>query len=101
MSKLFSGEMLIANAKTCKMSWSCGKNGIYFRCGFCGHKFVENDKYRAIYTNDLNGACGNPLVCEKCNDTNDSLREIWKDKNKWISNLLDNEFWWVEKYNRD
>lgn len=46
--------------------WYGGKNGKFFRCCMCGHKFELGDVARWQYTNSTPGASGNPLVCAKC-----------------------------------
>jgi hypothetical protein len=98
MSNFFSDTLKVADEKICNARWSCGAPGEYFRCGFCGYKFVVGDKYRALYTNDIPSASGNPLVCEKCNDTTFSLRNRWFDKsNKW-KKIRENEFWFFTKF---
>jgi hypothetical protein len=55
-------------------------NGKLFFCAFCGHTFKPGDEYRAVYTNDLSDAGGNPLVCRACFDEHggvDGLRVRW------------------------
>lgn len=60
------GKPRVATQEDCKANWSCGKNGKYFRCHLCGHKFEVGDVWRFVYTNSTPGASGNPLVCAKC-----------------------------------
>lgn len=78
----------IATKEDCKAPWCCGKDGIYFRCGFCGYKFKPGDWWKAIFTNDMQGAGGNHLACKICADLalNDTakLREMWRQHcNGW------------------
>lgn len=80
MSNHFSEELRAATESECQARWSCGKPGQFFRCGFCGHKFQVGDKFRCIFTNDIPGAGGNPIVCEKCNGTTAELRGRWLSK---------------------
>lgn len=80
MSDLFGNSLIVVTAEACEARWACGKPGEKFRCGFCGHKFVVGDLYRALYTNDMPGYGLNPLVCEKCDDVNSVLRAKWKSK---------------------
>ena len=94
MSKLFSGELLVADEKTCQARWAGYRPGEGFRCYFCGRKMVPGDKYRAVYTNDLRGAGGNPLVCEQCNGTNEELRARWIKINLEVDDFL-KKYWWV------
>ncbi len=93
MSNFFSEELKIADEKTAKAMWLGRENGIYFRCGFCGFKLNVGDKYRLIYTNDISGASGNPIVCEKCNDSTENLRQKWKKK----SDIAYSEYWWFTR----
>ena len=97
MNNFFAEELRTATQKDCQARWSCGRPGELFRCGFCGHKFITGDKFRALYTNDIKGGYGNPLVCEQCNDTTDRLRDKWTEKHsKWREAIKD-EFWWFER----
>lgn len=98
MSNIFSEELKIADEKTCNARWSCGDPGEYFRCGFCGYKFVIGDKYRALYTNDMPSAGGNPLVCEKCNDDTKILRNRWANKCQRWHDIKNKEFWFFTKF---
>ena len=88
-----------ATEKDLKASWLCGKNGIYFRCAFCGYKFVVNDYYRIIVTNDIPDAYGNPIICKKCNDkyngNTSDLRELWREKHR----IAKTDFWWFTERN--
>jgi hypothetical protein len=84
-----NGEMVDVTEAYLNAPWSGNKK--YFRCGFCGHKFKLGDKFRAVFTNHVKGASGNPLVCEDCNDTDECLIGRWKHKHEQINN---GEFWW-------
>lgn len=69
----------VVTARDLKLNW--GGSPKNFRCGFCGHRFKEGDTARWLYTNDLPGAGGNPLMCVACDTgSNTSTRERWKDK---------------------
>ena len=98
MSNFFSETLKVADEKTCYARWFCGKPGEYFRCGFCGYRFVVGDKYRLLYTNDIANAPGNPIVCEKCNDTTQSLRDKWR--HKWVewNRMKQDELWFFTKF---
>ena len=80
----FFNEFHVADEKTCKARWSCGKPGLLFFCAFCGYKFVVGDEYRSTYTNDTD-AGGNPLTCRPC-DTKfgglDGCRKVWIEMNQ-------------------
>ena len=93
MSDLFTEYLKTADAKICRLPWAGGNNGKYFRCHFCGHKFKAGDKYRIIYTNDIKGAGGNPIVCEACNDTTPNLRDKWKE----LKAEARERFWWLRR----
>lgn len=98
----FSTVLKIVTENHLKARWSGGKPGEYFRCGFCGHKFVLNDKFRCLYTNDMPGASGNPLVCEACTTkwgTSEDLREEWAYKWSVYKKATENDFWWFGKNN--
>lgn len=68
----------IATAEACKQTWGGGKDGKYFRCYLCGHKFEVGDQYRWVYTNNVKGAGGNPMVCKACDGTNEEVISKWK-----------------------
>jgi hypothetical protein len=106
------GKPRVATESDCKARWLGGKPGEYFRCAFCGHKFVVGDTWHGIFTNDIPGAHGNPLVCDKCYDGNNQntaakwlqLHTQWKELRKkhwWFirqeGNIAINEFLQSEK----
>lgn len=93
MSNFTDGLSLIATEKHVNAPWSGDKKN--FRCGFCGYKFVVGDYFRWIFTNDINGAGGNPLVCKACDTGNNvEMREKWCAKwAEWNSG----KFWWFIK----
>ena len=70
-----------ATKEDVKMSWSVGRNGKYFRCYLCGHKFIVGDYYRFIFGQ---GKCKNIIVCEDC-DGEDALDRMveWERKFAW------------------
>lgn len=95
---MFTEDLQIATPEHCSARWCCAPPGERFRCGFCGYKFKQGDKWRAIYTNDMPTYGGNPLVCEKCNDSNSQLRARWQDKwNAWRRITAEPEFWWFQR----
>ena len=88
-------DFVRATAEECKAPWSGGYNGKYFRCYFCGDKFVEGSEFRMIFTNDGKDGVpgGNPLTCRGCfavHDGVDGLRQLWKERHA----DLDTKFWW-------
>ena len=66
----------IATQKDLNSPWSGCRHGKFFACGLCGHHFKVGDKWRWIYTNNIPGATGNPLICEKCDGPD--VIERWK-----------------------
>lgn len=88
------GKPFVATEENCKAMWSCGKNGKYFRCYLCGHKFIPGDIVRWQFTNNVPGAGGNPLVCEKCDGTPEEVIEKWKKMNEEVKE----KFWWFSRY---
>lgn len=64
-------------ANQLKLNWAGGKDGKYFRCGLCGHKFKEGDYARWIFTNDIPNCGGNPFVCYDCDSID--VKDKWKD----------------------
>lgn len=90
----FTDYLKVADERVCNAPWLCGKNGRYFRCALCGYKFKVGDLYRAVFTNDTPGASGNPVVCEKCNGTNEEVKARWGERvAQWRSDL----FWWFRR----
>lgn len=89
----FLREWCIADEKACKARWHGFKDGVTFRCMFCGHAFIIGDEYRALYTNDgrKDTYGGNPLTCRPCWDGwggEKGLRKRWKV-------LHDSLPWWA------
>ena len=91
---ILNGQPQIATKEHVNAPWSGSKKN--FRCGFCGHKFKVGDYWRFVFTNDIPSAGGNPLICEKCDDDNEVVREKWVQKHKKFKEL-DNDFWWFLK----
>ena len=82
--------------KDLKLKWNGGKNGKYFRCYLCGHKFRIGDYYRWVYAGDLKNDKGlnaymNFLVCENCDG--DDIKERWKNH----VDRGDIEYWWLKR----
>lgn len=100
MSNDFFNTVKVATEEVCHARWSCGKDGIYFRCAFCGHKIQPREQYLLLYTNDLPGGWGNPIVCGMCigplpvdNARLTTLREAWVRKHDDAKT----KFWWFTK----
>lgn len=99
MSNWLKGEWTAATDKAVKASWSGGKNGVYFRCYFCGHRFAVGDEYRAIFTNmqslrDRGIPGGNPLTCRSCNPSGE-LEEMYEKWRQMHAVLDEPRFWWA------
>ena len=77
--------------KDLTLSWSGGKNGKYFRCRMCGYKFRLDDIFRFVYTNNLSGYGGNPIVCEQCDG--DDVIDRWKKMCDEYKNI-EHKYWW-------
>ena len=75
MADWIKGEWQVATKEICEATWMGRRNGKYFRCAFCGHKFKIGDMWRRIFTNNVPNAGGNPLVCGKCNLPEEKLIE--------------------------
>jgi len=80
----------IATEQQVAANWGGGKDGQYFRCGLCGHRFEVGDVVRWQYTNDVPGAYGNPLVCQKCDGSRDEVVARWAKMHK----EADGRMWW-------
>ncbi len=77
MASFTNGERREATEKDLKAPWGGYKDGRKFRCGMCGHKFIFGDGWRWLYTNDLKGSGGNPLICDSCFTTKEDTRRRW------------------------
>lgn len=87
------GKPRIVTETECNARWSFGKPGEFFRCAFCGHKFIVGDSWRFLYTNDIPEAGGNPLVCKDCDAPDKELRERWKA----MCEEFKTRFWWFAR----
>lgn len=87
----------IATEEDCKLCWSCGKPGQFFRCALCGHKFVPGDNYTIAYTNDLPKAYGNPICCTS-HGTVAEIREQWIERSRRFHATEADEFWFFHKH---
>lgn len=82
------GKPLLATEEHLKAPWSGKRDGSMFRCRMCGYKFQLGDYWRFVYTNDIPGAGGNPLVCERCDGGDVCAR--------WVQMCEEarTKFWW-------
>ena len=85
------GKPRIATDKDVHANWAGGADGKYFRCAFCGHKFVVGDYWRFVYTNDMPQAGGNPLVCKDCDG--DDIRQKWAK----MCEDFRTKYWWFNR----
>ena len=91
MPSFLNGDPIVATEQHINAPWSGNKKN--FRCGFCGHKFKVGDTFRGLYTNDMKGAYGNPLVCNDCWEGREVSREKWKILwENW--RLIKVRYWW-------
>jgi len=72
-------------------NWLGGANGKYFRCALCGWKFHAGDTARMQFTNNIQGAGGNPLVCAECDGPD--VIERWKQMHKDVNE----KYWWFRR----
>lgn len=77
----------IATEADIRSPWNGGKDGKYFRCYLCGHKFQVGDQYRFI----LSKAYTNFLVCAGC-DCEDVERKWIALHLEWYK-LKEGKFW--------
>lgn len=93
------GKPHFATKEDLSLSWAGGDKGKFFRCYYCGHKFIEGDYFRFIFSNDTPGAGGNPLTCKEC-DTGDrlSMVEKWKQLRQ---EFLADKFWFFRRYEKN
>jgi len=76
----------IATEEDIRAPWSGGRNGKYFRCKLCGHKFQVGDYYRFVFHN-----YGNITVCKHCDD---NPGEKWTQIHEEWEKLKEGRFWW-------
>ena len=80
----------IATEEETRQPWSGGKNGKYFRCYLCGHKFIPGDQYRFVFGKNT----GNLMVCQPCDGTNEEVQDKWDKLHKEFSELAVGKFWY-------
>ena len=88
----FDGNPRVATKEHCNAPWSGDKKN--FRCGFCGHRFKEGDTWRAIFTNHIPEATGNPLICADCYTTAEEAQQKWAEKWK---EYMNDKWWWFRR----
>lgn len=76
----------VATEENIKAPWSGGKNGRYFRCSLCGHKFIVNDYYRFVFHQ-----FGNILVCQDCDKDDPATK--WTNLHGEWDKLREGKFW--------
>jgi hypothetical protein len=79
---------IIATDEDLKKPWGGGKNGKYFRCYMCGHKFEVGDQYRFVYGENVN--LGNLLVCKHCDG--DDVLQRWADMHDELKKIKE-KYW--------
>lgn len=82
----------VATKDHCVLAWNGNKKN--FRCGLCGYKFKVGDTVRWEFTNDVEGAVGNPLLCIKCDRPRDVIVHKMIELRKEFE---DPKFWYLKK----
>ena len=85
----------VATDGDCKLCWSGGKNGKYFRCNLCGHKFKPGDAYRWVYYPKV----VNFMACDDC-DGDDVEERFQALADEFRGTLNQDRFWWFKKNER-
>ena len=83
----------IATEQDVTASWGGAKNGKYFRCYLCGHKFVIGDQYRFVFGKDT----VNCIVCQLCDGTDEEVRGKWRKLQDEFDELSSGKFWFFTK----
>ena len=78
----------IATEQDVTAPWAGAKNGKYFRCYLCGHKFKVGDQYRFVFGQTL----GNFMVCQDC-DSEDIMQK-WASHHAEWEKLRNGKFWY-------
>ena len=84
------GKPRIATKEDCNAPWSGNRKN--FRCYLCGYKFKVGDYWRWQFTNNIQGASGNPLVCKNCDGPD--VIEKWKALHEEAKS---EKFWWFNR----
>lgn len=95
---MWNGELLVATEKETKLNWSGAKNGLKFRCGLCGHRFVVGDRWRGVMANTGRNPevrHGNFLVCGSCHDLHDGNDEKLLAIRAQQEQEARRRFWWL------
>jgi hypothetical protein len=84
------GKPFVVTEEDTHLAWSGGENGKYFRCNLCGYKFKAGDIARWQFTNNIEGAGGNPMVCSSCDN---NVIEKWKQMKLDVKT----KYWWFNR----
>lgn len=79
----------VATEADIKAPWSGGKQGKFFRCKLCGHRFRAGDYWRWIFIKGYT----NITVCRVCDTPNATERWIQANKD-WGLMKEHSCFWW-------
>jgi len=90
MATFTNQKPFVATKEHCEAPWLGNKKN--FRCHLCGKKFKPGDIVRWVFTNNIIGAQGNPLVCKEC-DTSDII-EKWKAMRQEFNS---EKWWWFRR----
>lgn len=76
----------VATKEECRAHWGGANNGLLFRCGLCGHRFVVGDVWRVVYMGGKGYNIGqlgipNGLVCARCDgqDVRERFVAHWQE----------------------
>ena len=75
----------VATESDTKAPWNGGKDGKYFRCYLCGHKFVVGDYWRWVAHR-----YGNILVCKEYDQ---DPAQKWTERHEEWDRLKEGKFW--------
>jgi hypothetical protein len=86
----------VATGEDCKRPWSGGKNGKWFKCYMCGHKFTAGDGYRFVFFPKV----VNFMVCDVC-DGDDVTERFQALADEFRGLLKEDRFWWFRNNERN
>lgn len=99
VSAFFRFELHAATKEEAAARWLGGAGGKWFRCCLCGAKLKEGDRFLVLFTNDMKGAGGNPILCEACvlahAHDKEKLREAWRQH---CAAACSEKFWWFHRH---
>ena len=79
------GHSRVATLEDCSARWNGARDGLFFRCEVCGHRFAVGDVWRFVYMGSTRGIGGlgipNALVCGACDgpDVKERIVAHWRE----------------------